>query len=196
MNILYLDDYINYYSKKNSQIIKVIPYKNSIRNGVIIDKVKFIKRFNKLLIDNHIKNSLLSDSITVIINNYYTEEDKYVLKEILNEMNYKNVYFTSENKYLNIKKDIIYINCNYTYFYILHLNYLGNLEINLYKNDDLNKKILKYIIKNLKPNTIILYGKNTFEIKEILDDNDIDNYYYFEENDNLIINIMLNEKFV
>ena len=47
-NIIYIDDYINLYNKKNHKLIITKPYNNTLRNGFIIDKDKFIKKMNKI----------------------------------------------------------------------------------------------------------------------------------------------------
>ena len=193
MNILYLDDYINYYSKKINEIIKIKPYKKTLRNGYIIDRFKFIKAFNKFIVSKHIKPSLINESITVIINNYATEEDKSLLKETLNELNYKKVLFVNETELLKVNKNKLYINCNNTYFYLMYINIYGNTKLDLYNNNELNILIIKLILKKYKFNTIILYGKNVKKLKNDLEKETID-YYYYEETDNLLIKLLLNEK--
>ena len=192
MNILYLDDYINYYSKKINNIIKIKPYKKTLINGKIENKKKFINIFDKLLTDYNLKNNLFKESITIIINNNYTEEDKLLLKDLFLELNYKNIIFKSETDYLNIKKNILYINYNYSYFYFLFINNIGNVEVNIYQNNYLNRLVIIMLVKKINPKYIFLYGKNIIDIKDLLNKNKID-YYYYLDSDNLIINLMLNQ---
>lgn len=189
--ILYLDDYINFYDKNTNEIIKIIPYKDTLRYGIIIDRNKFIKKMIKELNKLKYKNSLFNNEIDVIISNYYTNEDKLIIKDVLDELNYKNVFFIQEEKYLNINKNNVYINCNYSYFYLLYTNYYGNTVVNLYKNDLINKSIFINIIDQFKDKNIFLYGKNASEFESILKKYDI-NYYIYEEKDNLIIKYLLN----
>ena len=59
-NVLYLDDYINFYNSKNKKIIITKPYKNTLKCGRIIDRDKFIKKFNKIILDNHLNNNLFN----------------------------------------------------------------------------------------------------------------------------------------
>ena len=188
MNVLYLDDYINYYSEKLNKIISLKPYKDTLRNGYIINRIKFIKIFDKLLKD--IKPGLLNESITVIINNYATYEDKLLLKDVLNELNYKKVLFVNEERLLKVNKNKIYINCNSSYFYILHINYNGNLNLEMYKNIELNRNI---IIELIKKQSVILYGKNIKDFINVLDNNNI-NYYVYENYSNVLIELYLSEK--
>ena len=48
-NILYLDDYINIYNLKNNKLITIKPYKNTLENGLIIDKDKFNKKLKWII---------------------------------------------------------------------------------------------------------------------------------------------------
>lgn len=194
-NILYLDDYINLYNKKSHKLIIVKPYKNTLRNGFVIDREKFIKKFNKILDTHNLKRNFFNESLNVIINNLYSKEDKLFIKELLENLNYKNIAFVQELEYLEIDKNTLYINCNYTYFYFIYTDIIGNIEINLYKNNQINKELFCNILKLLNKNVVILYGKNYKEIENILKREKID-YYFYEEADNLIINFLLNDKFM
>lgn len=189
MDILYLDDYINFYT--NNKIYKIIPYKYTLREGMIINKEKFIKKMIKELNKMGIKNKIFTSSIKVIINNNYTKIDKEVIKDILSELNYKNVIFIQELDYLDINKNKILINCNYEYFYILFTDMYGNTELNLYKNDVYNKGIFINLIDNFYDRDIFLYGKNSSEFERILNVYKRD-YYIYEEKDNLIMKKILN----
>ena len=192
-NILYLDDYINFYDEKNHQLIIAKPYKNTLRNGFIIDREKFNKKFLQMLDSYDLKQKFFSESLIIVINNLFTKEDKILIKEIMENLNYKNIKFVQEIKYLKVDKTTLYINCNVTYYYLIYTNYLGNVEINLYKNDELNKNYLVNIIKYLNKDKIILYGKNFKEIVNLINKQNID-YYYYKESDNLMIHYLLNNK--
>jgi len=192
-NIIYIDDYINLYNKKNHKLIITKPYNNTLRNGFIIDKDKFIKKMNKILESNNLKNTFMSENISIIINNLHSKQDKILLREVMEELDYKNIKFIQELEYLKVEGNTLYINCNKSYFYFIYTNYLGNIEINLYKNDNVNKGLIINIIKTLNKNTIILYGKNYLEMANILQKNCKD-YYFYEEFDNLIIKLLLNSK--
>ena len=80
-NILYLDDYINFWNKKLNKILVIKPYKNTLLNGHIIDRDKFIKRFNKIIIDNKLNKNIFNNTITIIINSSYTKEDKRIINK-------------------------------------------------------------------------------------------------------------------
>ena len=190
MDILYLDDYINFYNKNTLEITKIISYKDTLRNGIIINKTKFIKKMIKELNKIGIKNSIFTSSIKVIINNYYTCEDKELIKLVMEELNYKKVEFIHENNYLELNKNNVYLNCNYSYFYILYVDSYGDTKINMYKNDILNKSIFINLIDYFNNKNIILYGKNIKEFISVLDKYNIE-YYVYEEKDNLIMKKVL-----
>lgn len=192
-NILYLDDYINLYNKNSHKLIVTKPYKKTLKNGFIIDKEKFIEKFNMILENHKLKNNFFSENIIVVINNMYNSQSKFLIKEVMEDLNYKKVTFINESNFLKINKNVIYINCNYEYFYFLYTGFEGNIQCNLYKNDLVNKNLIKYIIKLINKPNIILYGKNYKEIKNILEKSKID-YYIFEETENLIIKFLLNSK--
>ena len=192
-NILYLDDFINLYSKKNHALIILKPYRNTLRNGMIIDRNKFIKKFQKIIDEYNLGSTFFNENIFIVINNLHTYEDKIFLKDIMEELNYKNIKFIQETEYLKLNKDNIYINYNNSYFYILYINELGKIEVNLYKKDDINNGVIKYIIKSLNAKNIILYGKNIKELENILKKEKID-YYFYDDSDNLLIKFLLHNK--
>lgn len=192
-NILYLDDYINLYNKKNNMLLIIKPYKNTLRNGIIIDRNKFIKKIRKLIKEYNLDGTFFAENISIITSKLHTKEDKILLKEIMDELNYKIVNFVQETDYIKLNKETIYINYNKSYFYILYLNEFGNSEINLYKNDHINNKLISNILGELNPKNIILYGKNIKELENILKKEKIE-YYFYEDSDNLLIKILLHNK--
>lgn len=192
-NILYLDEYINLYNKKNNKLIVQKLYKNTLLNGLIIDKEKFILSYKKILTKNNYNNNFFCENILVITNNLYKNLNKQILKEILEVLGYKKIKFVNELDYLKLEKNKIFINYNFGYFYILYLNKYGNVELNLYKNDYLNKSMINELLKNFKNHKIFIYGKNYQEIENILKKKNL-NYYFFEESDNLLINMLISNK--
>ena len=192
-NILYLDDYINLYNKKNNMLLIIKPYKNTLRNGIIIDRNKFIKKIRKLIKEYNLDGTFFAENISIITSKLHTKEDKILLKEIMDELNYKIVNFVQETDYIKLNKETIYINYNKSYFYILYLNEFGNSEINLYKNDHINNKLISNILGELNSKNIILYGKNIKELENILKKEKIE-YYFYEDSDNLLIKNLLHNK--
>lgn len=191
-NILYLDDYINLYNRRKNKIIKIKPYKETLKNGHIINREKFIKIFNKKINEFKISNNIFNNKITVIINMSYTKEDKLLLQLILEELNYKDIKFIQEINYLKIDKKSLYINYNYTYYYIYYLNDFGNMEILMYENNSINRKLFLEVIDLLNKQNIYVYGKNYLEVKNVLESANF-NYYYFENSEDFILKIIVNK---
>lgn len=191
-NILYLDDFINYYSIKLQKTIIIKPYKDTIHNGRLINKEKFIKSFLKLKDNYKLNNSIFNEDIIVIINSFVKKIDKQLLKNILEELNYKNIKFINEIEIININKKIMFINFNYSYFSIYCIEN-NKTQSNIYENNLVNKNLLLNIIKYWSKREIIFTGKNYKELLNILEKSEY-NYYYFEENENLYINKLLKNK--
>ncbi len=189
-NILYLDDYINLYVKKENKIIIFKPYKKTLWEGKIIDREKFMKIYLKLLESNHLKNNILASRISVIINPSYKEEDKKLLQSILEDLNYKKITFLEEINYLKIGNKCIYCHFANTYFYFYYKDNLGKLKMKIYENDEINKELISEIIKLIGKNNIFIYGKNYQELALICEKNDYE-YYYFEDASNFIITQIL-----
>ena len=187
---LYLDDYINLYSKKYNKIIIIKPYKGTLKYGHIINKEKFIKKMNQVIDEYHINNNIFNNNINVIINNSFSIIDKEIIKELLLLLNYKKVNFIQEINYLNINKNKIYINYNETYFYIYNINNIGNIDIHIYVNNKINRSLIIEILNLLNKNKIFIFGKNYLELVNLLNKTSYE-YYFFEESKNLLINLIL-----
>ncbi len=190
MQILYLDDYINYYNDKFSSIEVITPYKGTLHNGRVIDKDKFYKRIDKYFKLKNINNSIFGEKIIVIINNFYSTIDKLILKSILEELNYKEVTFINELELIKIKKDMLFINYNNSYFSINYLDNKNKIVSDIYQNNYVNNKLMKSIINILNKKYIFITGKN---IKCLFCKLEKYNYYYFKNYDNLYIEILLNK---
>ena len=185
-NILYLDDYINLYNKRHNKIIIKKPYKETLENGKIINKEKFIKVFNKIISENKLNKNIFNNEITVIINSLYRVEDKKILLDVLESLNYKRVKIIKEINLLKINKDTIYINASKSYILIYYIDNFGNVSYLTYTYNMINKILLPNIIKNLDFKKIIVYGKNYEEVISILDKGKI-NYFYYEDSKNFIL---------
>lgn len=192
-NILYLDDYINFYNDKLKKIIIEKPYNNTLFNGKIINKDKFINKFVKIKEKYKINNNLFNENIIVIINSSFKDIDKLILKEILEELNYKKVKFVNEVDIIKLNKKSIFINYSISYFYIYNINHQGSISQNIYENNYVNKKLILNIIDILNKEDIIFTGKNYRELLNVLKTSN-KNYYYYEENDNLLIKLFLKIK--
>ena len=194
-NILYLDDFINIYNKKLNKIITIKPYKKTLENGKVIDKLKFIKIFNEYKEKNNLNKSFFNESITIIINNNYRNNDKCLLKEIFEELNYKNIKMINELELIKINKRKLIINFNYDYFYLYYIDYYGKTRTICYENNLINKSLIINIIDFFKKKEIIVLGKNSLELINILEKYNY-NYYFYEDYSVLFIKLLLKNKTV
>lgn len=192
-NILYLDDYINLYSNKLKKIIVEKPYKYTLCNGRVINAEKFRKKFIKIKDNYKLNNNLLNDNILVIINSSIKDVDKSILKEVLEELNYKKIEFINELDIIRLNKNNIFINYNESYFNIYQVEHNGNIKSSLYDNNYVNRKLILKIIELLSIKEVIFTGKNYKELLNLLRESKY-NYYYFEENDNLLIKKYIENK--
>jgi len=189
-NILYLDDYINFYNKKTKRIISFKPYKHTLKNGLIIDSKKFINSYKKMKSVNNIVDTLINEKIILIVNSNYHADDRNKIKDILEELNYKNVKIINEVDLLNLNKNNIFINYNNTYFNIYYINDLNKVDLITYKKNNVNNSLVINILEYLNKENIIIFGKNYKELINIFKDTNY-NYYFYEYSENLFINLLL-----
>jgi len=188
-NILYLDDNINLYNKKIDKTIIMKPYKKTLKNGKIIDREKFLKKFVKIKKNNYLNNYFIGECIIVIINSNYSKEDKYNLKEILEELNYKNVKFIKEKELIKIDNKTVFINYNFSYLNIYYIDSIGNIEMKMYEKDYIIDKIIIKILNIINKRKIIITGKNYKELIPKLEKTNFE-YFFYENNDNLYIDLL------
>ncbi len=185
-NILYLDDYINIYNKKKDLTLVYKPYKHTLKYGKIIDRNKFIKKYNKIMVENKLNQNFFTSNITVITNGFYTKEDKRIISDTLESLNYKKINFISELKYLKLNKKNILLNAGFLYIGIYYLNNLGNFEVIFLDNNKILNNMLIRILEIFKNKKIYVFGKNYENIVKMLDEYNL-NYYFYEDGENLII---------
>lgn len=188
MNILYIDDYLNYYSEDLKEIIKIKPYKKTICNGVVIDSKKFINLFSKVLKEKNINNNFLRGEIIVIINNnsvLYKEN----MQKILEELNYRKIKFVNEKSLINIDAKTIFINANSNYVNLYYLDNIGKVRTELYPWNKAIRDNFLSILFSLQKSKYVIVGKNTMEIKNLF--NEVDNYYYYENYSDYFIEKLL-----
>lgn len=178
-NILYINDYINYYDKKTNQLIKHTPYAKSIDKGLISDINKFIKSFKRMIKDNKIKQGMFNDKLLIITPPNFTSAYKYLYKQIFISLNYNFIVFKNEINFYNLSKKNINISLSNNYFYITKSFYNKTIS-NCYTIEDLNI-ILKDNTKNY-----YLYGLPSELIINTFEKNNL-NYYLFDENENIFI---------
>lgn len=167
-NTLHITDNYLYYKTKKRDIIKYKLPENIIYGGKICNIQKFINIYNKFINENHLNNSLLGDTIKVIVATNYQESDKIFLKYILNTFNYRKIYIEKEIKYLKLNNTTAYISVYDNYLNITFkdkYNKINNIyiETNCFKNTN---DLLEYINYSTNDLEICLFGSGEL-IKEI-----------------------------
>jgi hypothetical protein len=199
MNYLYLVDNIAFYkSYKNNNIFKIKLSKKEIKLGKISDINLFYNTFNTFLIQKHLINILYNEKITLIINETYTNSDKYLLEEILNKINFNQVYFINVSKILDLK-NYNYLEINNDYLLMYYKNNLKKKKYRLIPSNffNSNEELFNYINNNFPSKDTLLYGNNT-SIEDILKEldkfNNKINYYILEKPSSYLVNQMFNLK--
>ena len=167
-NILHITDNYLYYKNKKRDIIKYKLPKDIVYGGKICNVQKFINIYNKFVNENHLNNSLLGDTIKVIVATNYQESDKIFLKYILNTFNYRKIYIEKEIKYLKLNNTTAYISVYDNYLNITFkdkYNKINNIyiETNCFKNTN---DLLEYINYSTNDLEVCLFGSGEL-IKEI-----------------------------
>jgi hypothetical protein len=199
MNYLYLVDNIAFYkSYKNNNIFKIKLSKKEIKLGKISDINLFYDTFNTFLIQKHLINILYNEKITLIINETYTNSDKYLLEEILNKINFNQVYFINVSNILDLK-NYNYLEINNDYLLMYYKNNLKKKKYRLIPSNffNSNEELFNYINNNFPSKDTLLYGNNT-SIEDILNEldkfNNKINYYILEKPSSYLVNQMFNLK--
>ena len=175
-NILYItDNYLYLKNKKYPDTIKYKINKNIVINGKIANVNKFNKCYESLLNEYKLSNSLLGDTIKIIINPTYTLADITILKNIFNNFNYRHIDIINETKYYKLNQSNAYLNIYDSYMILTFINeYKKNNSLLIPDNffDDLDE-LMEYINKKIKNKELYLIGKgerledffNSFEDK-------------------------------
>ncbi len=123
----------------------------SIDNGFIVDKEKFMYEFLNVMKKEKIKGKLLGDKITIVKESFYTFSDVYFLESVFNELGFIKVNFIDIRIFFD--REATYIEINKKYM-IINLDKGLYLELIYYKDIP---KIIEYFKEYIKKD-VILYG--------------------------------------
>ena len=123
----------------------------SIDNGFIVDKEKFMYEFLNVMKKEKIKGKLLGDKISIVKESFYTFSDVYFLESVFNELGFIKVNFIDIRIFFD--REATYIEINKKYM-IINLDKGLYLELIYYKDIP---KIIEYFKEYIKKD-IILYG--------------------------------------
>lgn len=156
----------------------------SICQGLVVDRIKFIESFMKILKDAKIKTKLFGDKIYIVKDVYFNERDQFYLENVFLELGFVQVHFLdikdlfeNDYTYIGIFKD-------YVVFYLDKPIFLD-----LYYFKDF-PKLINYFQEYYK-SYIVLFGTN----QNIPNINEFSvNIYYIDNYKNFIVNSLLKVK--
>ena len=168
-NIIYFYEN-NVIVRFNDNIYYLKLNENILNNGIILNKDKFIKKYNEFTKENNLKK-IINNKMVVIIQNNISINDIKMLSIVFEELGIKIIKIIKDISLLNVKKNKAYligdnnlrlyfinkynkkstINMNTSQISIIQNNIKESLFV-LSSNDDLINKLLKnksyYLINN------------------------------------------------
>lgn len=180
--LFFVDDILNIiYNNKKLKIV----LKNIICQGYIVDRLKFMEEFIKILKKEKIKGHLLGDDIYIVCNSYYKASDKYYLDNIFSELGFLKVIWLPITDLLPDQK-ATYIEINNSYMVV---NFDKGLFLDFNYFNDI-PTVLSLFQDKFKDD-IVLFGCNKnipfIKIKN-------KNVYYFENYKDYITESLLKVK--
>ena len=192
-NILYLtDSYLYLNNKKYPDTIKYKITKGIVINGKIANVNKFNKCYEKLLNEYKLSNSIIGDTIKIIINPTYTMTDITLLKSIFDNFNYRCIDIVNETKYYKLNQANAYLNVYDTYMILTYIDEYKKTNSILIPDNlfDSLDEVMDYINKKINNKELYLIGKGE-RIEDIFN-NFEDKYniktYMFTDNEYYLIN--------
>lgn len=181
--VFLVDDMLNIVY--NSKVINK-KMKDVIGKGRIVDRLKFMEEFIKVVKQEKVKTSLFGGNIILVKNVYFNEMETFFLDNIFIEMGFNKVIYLDIRELLP-NMNATFIEINNTYMVI------SGEEIELFLDLDYFKDIpgiLDYLDIYLKGD-IVLFGLNKIIPKIKLNDKDV---YYLDDFANYICECLLKVK--
>ena len=157
---------------------------DSIYQGLVVDRVKFIESFIQILKKEKIKTKLFGDKIYIVKDAYFNERDQFYLENIFLELGFVQVLFFDIHNLFE---------CDYTYigvfqdYIVFYLDKPVFLELYYFKDFP---KLLSYF-REYYQSYVVLFGTN----KNILNINNLDfNIYYIDNYKDFIVKSLLKVK--
>lgn len=181
--VFLVDDMLNIVY--NSKVINK-RMKDIIVKGRIVDRLKFMEEFIKVLKQEKVKTSLFGGNITFVKDVYFNEMEVFFLDNIFIEMGFNKVIYLDIRKLLP-NMDATFIELNNTYMVINGKDVVLFLDLDYFKDIP---SILNYLETYLKGD-IVLFGVNKIIPNIKLNGKDI---YYLDDFANYISGCLLKVK--
>ena len=157
---------------------------DSIYQGLVVDRIKFIESFMQILKKEKIKTKLFGDKIYIVKDAYFNQRDQFYLENIFLELGFVQVLFLDIHKLFDANYTYIGIFQDYIVFY---LDKPVFLELYYFKDIP---KLLSYF-KEYFQSYIVLFGSN----KNIPYINNLSfNIYYIDNYKDYIVKSLLKVK--
>lgn len=157
---------------------------DSIYQGLVVDRIKFIESFIQILKKEKIKTKLFGDKIYIVKDAYFNGRDQFYLENIFLELGFVQVLFFDIHNLFE---------CDYTYigvfqdYIVFYLDKPVFLELYYFKDFP---KLLSYF-REYYQSYVVLFGTN----KNILNINNLDfNIYYIDNYKDFIVKSLLKVK--
>lgn len=157
---------------------------DSIYQGLVVERIKFIESFMQILKKEKIKTKLFGDKIYIVKDAYFNQRDQFYLENIFLELGFVQVLFLDIHKLFDANYTYIGIFQDYIVFY---LDKPVFLELYYFKDIP---KLLSYF-KEYFASYIVLFGSN----KNIPYINNLSfNIYYIDNYQDYIVKSLLKVK--
>lgn len=178
--VFLVDDTLNivYNSKVINKKLKDIIFK-----GRIVDRLKFMEEFSKIIKNEKIKTKLFGDNIYFVRNTYFNEMDIFYLDNLFMEIGFNKVIYIDIRELLP-DMEASFIEINNTYMVVLDSGLF--LDLDYFKDIP---GIIKYLTKDITRD-IVFFGVNK-SLPKIVEDL---NLYYLDDYANYIIERLLKVK--
>ncbi len=127
---------------------------DSITNGIVLDKLKFMEQFNIILKKYKIRSKLFGDDVTIVKTVFYAVSDLFFLEQIFLDLGFTKVHFFDIREIIPEEDaTMVEINQDYLVFYfesglLLPFKYFKDIP-----------KLFSLLDIYFKP-TIIIFGTN------------------------------------
>ncbi len=140
----------------------------SVNNYKVINKDLFIEEMTNIIDINKINNHILTDNISIIMDNTYTNLDQRILESIFKELSFHIIEFINILDIIKIKPNQVLLDISKNIIKIYHLNKIYQLPIHPSNYKSILYMYLTPIIRKYNIKEIKIFGN--YKIKpSILD---------------------------
>lgn len=186
-NIIYLfDNEIIEYNNKD--YFKHVFSENILKNGIILNKSKFINEYKDFLKKNKL-NTFIKRPKIIIYNSFISINDLNMIKETFNDLVINVKKYIKDVSLINFSKNDSYLIGN-KILKLLYVTPFNTKKILSFNIEDYNIKEIKFIIKSKVKNNLILISNNENLCEKF---SDIKNFYVINNLEKYLIKSLKNK---